>query len=630
MTRQGRAAGTYSAFERRVLDAITDFWRDHDRAHLALVATDLDGLPRSVNGLVDTGIRKWISVRGWAHNRSGVAMRRLRRRNPEYQTICERIPRSDAPRKRFSPVRNLGFHIVAHGALTAAPFVFELYDAFGRRIDFRASNPDAEFALSSLGWRGPRRSMGAPDAFVDEVTVSTPFAEYDNTAWFSTLIHRNPEAMLSFVKSDEGRFVARDAAEVLQLFPENARWADKFALNAFADHARFASDLDLVKVWRPTGAEPEAKMMVPRLVADGSRVHGSVGTKPMPSPSEQWFRFENAVVQKGATVVVDGRLMVFEEAADPRYDFVAGQYDTVFGSSISPDQALVHLYPVETLSVREGVLLSGRNDGNWYHWVIEYLPRLMMLQKGLPEDIPLIVTDRTPKSGIELLRSLTSRPLLTLNSDRAHLVEVLHVVAPPVQVLDSTEVPWADGIRMNPEPLLSLRERVLTAVKSTVPTRRIFLRRRSSHRGLVNEPDLAKIALELGFEAVDPGSMTWQEQLELFSSASILVGASGAVMANYLFMARGSRILALTSVALHDFVLPAALAEVAGAEFSYLLGPNVSPLESVTYRRDWIHSSFSIDPSAFQRALLEELAAERSLQSDPVLPPVRRTLGIGS
>ena len=79
-------------------------------------------------------------------------------------------------------------------------------------------------------------------------------------------------------------------------------------------------------------------------------------------------------------------------------------------------------------------------------------------------------------------------------------------------------------------------------------------------------------------------------------------------MANYLLMEPGSRVLALTSDCLADFVLPAALAGISEVAFSYLTGPNESALEDHQSRNNWLHSSFSIRPKQFERALLREIA----------------------
>jgi capsular polysaccharide biosynthesis protein len=605
----------YSAFERRVLDAVHGFWRDHDHSRLEEIVNELDELMQEeTNGQI-AGSEQWISIRGWAANRGGLGLRRLRAINPEYRISIERKRRSDVPRRRYSLTRHAGFQIVARGPRNARPFTFELADFLGHGLHFRASNSGASYKLGFFGVDETvaqgEVGQDSPLAYVDDVITSTVFTEDDRATWFSALVHRNPEELFDLIDTDEGARVARAAAEVLGQFPENARWADRFALSAFDETTTFTSDLTAVRVWHPPVTKTPSKMLVPDLVGEGHLVRAVRGTHPMPCPSEEWLRLDSAEVLNGAVIVTDGRMVVYEDAADPRHGFVAGQWDVVFGSRMSPGGAFLHRAPLAGIEVPEGILLAGRNDANWYHWVIEYLPRVLQVDERISPNAPLLVTGRTPETGIELLRSLTTRPIIELDSASTVRVGILHVVAPPVQVLDTTEVPWSAGISMNPGVLRRFRDRVLFGRNDVVPTRRVFLRRNSGHRGLRNESDLASIARRHQLEQIDPGTLTWQQQLELFESTSLLVGASGAVMANYLFMSPGSRILALTSSALRDFVLPAALAEVAGAEFSYLTGPTSTGLQSVRHRREWMHSDFTIDPVLFEQTLIEEIAAVR-------------------
>lgn len=341
------------------------------------------------------------------------------------------------------------------------------------------------------------------------------------------------------------------------------------------------------------------------------RVTYRAGLETLPVPFQRWLHVKDATVQDGGTVVAGDHLIVYDPSADPRLDFVAGQWDSVFGSRVRPDRVLVRLRDKSPQRIPTGVLLAGRNDANWYHWLIEYLPRVFQFDESIPADAPLIVTSRTPRNGIEALNAVvTDREILVVDAALAHEVGELHVLAPPVQVLDTTRVPWAHGLSMNPVPLREFRQRLgLVSRNLGGNGRRIFLRRTSQRRGLSNESELAEIARGLGLDLVDPAALSWREQVELFSSSSLVVGAGGAVMANYLFMTPGSRILALTSDSLEDFLLPAAIGDISGAIFSYVTGSNDSPLEDHLMRNSWLQSTYSIPPARFQRALQAEIAS---------------------
>ena len=72
------------------------------------------------------------------------------------------------------------------------------------------------------------------------------------------------------------------------------------------------------------------------------------------------------------------------------------------------------------------------------------------------------------------------------------------------------------------------------------PGRRLFvLRGRAASRRLLNEDAVASmLAARFGFEAIDPGALSIDEQLHAFRDASVIVGPHGAALANVVFAAR--------------------------------------------------------------------------------------------
>jgi capsular polysaccharide biosynthesis protein len=397
-------------------------------------------------------------------------------------------------------------------------------------------------------------------------------------------------------------------ADLRDVFPSESRWSDRFTAAGRGLDGTFRSDFHVARVERPfaaiTAVEGE-RIARPEFVGGKGVHHAQASGIRFDRPATDWLHLDDATVQDGGTVLADGALIVYEESADPRLDFVAGQWETVYGSSQHPEAALVRLKEPAADLIDEGILIAGRSDSNWYHWLIEYLPRVTMIEPTVDQAVPLLITARTPASGLAALRAITDRPLVTIDPSALQRVRRLHVAAPPVQILDTTRVPWADGVRLNPEPLRALRSAWGLTDAPVVDGRRVFLSRKSAHRGLLNEAELVETATAAGLEVVEPGTMTFEDQLELFSNASLVVGASGAVMANYLMMSRGSRVIALTSEALTDFILPAVIAAVAGVDFTYVSGPTSRSLADSGTRNNWIHSDFSVPRDVLAAALGE-------------------------
>ena len=117
------------------------------------------------------------------------------------------------------------------------------------------------------------------------------------------------------------------------------------------------------------------------------------------------------------------------------------------------------------------------------------------------------------------------------------------------------------------------------------------------------------LATRSGLEVVDPTGLDFAAQRALYESAELLVGASGAVMANYLMMRPGSRIIAFTSHHLRDFIEPPAIAAAAGCRFEYVTGPAAVSGDDVADANQWIHADFRVDAASFRAALADAVQA---------------------
>jgi capsular polysaccharide biosynthesis protein len=335
----------------------------------------------------------------------------------------------------------------------------------------------------------------------------------------------------------------------------------------------------------------------------GGTVEFANAAELMIAPDRRWLTVDDAYVQDGGTVTSQGTLVSYEVAADPRLRFVSGVWASNFGSAEHPDGMLLLRRRAAENRMEEGILIGGRNDDNWYHWLAEYLPRVLTIPSDIPADVPVLISSRTPSTGVEALRELTDRPIVTLDSERSQSVGCLHVAPPVVQLLDTGSWDWDTDLALDPEPLDLLRTHWGVTKPREGPGRRIFLHRRSARRAVVNEDELAAIAQRAGLELVDPGALTFAEQRVLYGETELLVSANGAVMANYLMMRPQSDIVALTSEQVSDARLAASLAAVAGCRFRFLVGRSEADFSAITNLNDWIHAAYRIDEEEFARVV---------------------------
>ena len=609
--RRNRQQRAFSRAIKKVILPVHSYWLNHNEKDLVLALQAIRDITQSSEVVDDLARTTTIRIEGWVPPQRWFHLdaRSLRLHNPGYRLTVRRFTRSDVPLPWWLAWWCTGYVVQATGIGALPPFVFGVTGHDGALFEMTpssvecvnsAKNLTMPPAISRVASRG-RDVVG----YIDSILYAAFSPEAGGLGWLAQLAGFYPREIFELVDSAEGHFLAAPLAELMGSQSQNLRWRDRFALSAGVTDQVLHSDLTALKVWRPASSTSYSGIKVPKFERTGAVARAVVGRQSLPSPSDEWLHLDNAVVQDGGIVLVGDELIVYEAAADPTLDFVSGLHPFIFGSRMNPNEVLVARRPSAERAIAEGILLSGRNDVNWYHWLIEYLPRVMQAHEVIDKNVPVIVASRTPRSGIDALRSLTDRPIIVIDADTSVSVALLHVVAPPVQVLDTTHVEWSSGIAINPRPLHAMRQAF--RAENRLATRNIFLQRNSQHRGIANARAIETVARAHGLEVVDPSHLSWEEQKLLFSEARLVVGASGAVMANYLLMPDGSRVLAMTSESLDGFVLPAVIAQVAGVTFSYLFGKPTNRIGQFGHRRDWFHGDFEIGVKEFQRALRNEL-----------------------
>jgi capsular polysaccharide biosynthesis protein len=230
---------------------------------------------------------------------------------------------------------------------------------------------------------------------------------------------------------------------------------------------------------------------------------------------------------------------------------------------------------------RLGVLAS-RGDGNYYHFLMDVLTRV-----GVLEQCPQIEPPSRwyVPAGTRFQRELLDRFGIPVEQ-RVDAAEHPHVraeclVVPSPPAMTEKNPPWAVEF---------LRKRLLGDVDVSGPRRRIYVTRGPSanNRTVVNEAAVLDLLTTEGFEALDPGQLSVAEQIEAFATASIVVAPHGAALANLIFASPGSSVVELfpAGTLLPDFWRLAS--GVPGLRYRYLsaLGGPAHPTRASTIVRD--------------------------------------------
>jgi capsular polysaccharide biosynthesis protein len=324
------------------------------------------------------------------------------------------------------------------------------------------------------------------------------------------------------------------------------------------------------------------------------------GNYPIKIASRGTVSMNDVTFQSGGTIYSKESLYVLDRAADPRNEFVSGQWDHVFSAPIYGDHALVKPFESDSFEFDNGILLASRNDANWYHWLIETLPRAIELDQRHALEIPFILSSRVPTSGIEALRKITQRTIVQVDSSKSNKAQILHAAYPSATIRDSVLSNWKESITLDADAILSMKEKLIANIGVSKFPKKVFLVRESSHRGLVNQSEIIESAIEFGLHPINSSDLNFVDQVNLFYHAELLAGASGAIMANFIFLQPEARVLSLTSEMNSTGPLPALMCQLSGAQYFTLEGHDTNRATNLT---DNLHNNFKINSKKFENSL---------------------------
>jgi capsular polysaccharide biosynthesis protein len=256
------------------------------------------------------------------------------------------------------------------------------------------------------------------------------------------------------------------------------------------------------------------------------------------------------LTRTGAVIGPDDRLI-----ADVSSTFMAGN------PAAHPIFLTAKLPRVTKIEETVAVLTTYRSN-IYYHWLLDTLPRLQLLEESGFSYERIVVPGQTrfQKESLELL-GLDSHRLIT--DANLHL-EAAALAIPSLPAVSGNQPRWACDF---------LRKSFLKHLPRDVPARRrIYVsRQKGGTRHLVNEPDLLPMLEKRGFERVFLEERPFLEQVRLFNEAEIVVSTHGSGLANLVFCRPGTAVVELFSPNYMN-VMYWALSDRVGLTYYFLKG----------------------------------------------------------
>jgi hypothetical protein len=200
---------------------------------------------------------------------------------------------------------------------------------------------------------------------------------------------------------------------------------------------------------------------------------------------------------------------------------------------------------VELPASEEGIALVYNQYSaiNYYHWIIETLPRLLILREKYPNYL-LLVPQGAPEYMKTSAAAFGFERIFELNKEA--VLQVPNLIIPY-----ATPSHWRLPFGYEERGVLNeVRKEIIAYfnLPDVAPTRRIYISRsRASARRLVNEEAVQDVVKRYGFEVIFFEGMTFRQQVALMQETKVLLGVHGANLANLLFMQAGSKVIEVMS-----------------------------------------------------------------------------------
>lgn len=312
---------------------------------------------------------------------------------------------------------------------------------------------------------------------------------------------------------------------------------------------------------------------------------------------------QNVKVVGGSNVVFVDGVAICHDLYDFKADTTSEEFHNRFRIDANRNIIKIDIKSEGIKSLRTAAVFLDACAHNYAHWITEVLPRIAAFCKDDRfKDVPLIIDQGLHINLIESLGPIVGydRKILTLTNNQFLQIDSLLLVSVagyvPFGVRSREFVEPSHGL-FSPLAIKEMREKILREIEGKPKKHwpeKVYLSRTTQTRNLLNELDLELGLLDRGFMQVNPGELTFLEQVQLFSGAREIVSTTGAALANAIFASPGSKITVIMSKH-HDMIYRYWLNMLSPLELdvSYILGD----ISSKKYLG--IHADFTVADQCF-------------------------------
>lgn len=291
--------------------------------------------------------------------------------------------------------------------------------------------------------------------------------------------------------------------------------------------------------------------------------------KTLTIPSLNIFSIENPIININSSAIVKNGKLYFERINDnERFNEGNIKYH-------NKTYAVADIFFDEI--IEEGFFLGGNGCWNWYHYIIEILPKVLLIENINCRT--LLFSDdisKYPTMKEALLNLITENKynIKFLNKNQNFKVRKLFFI---------NEINKIEFNKINPninnantayfreKYLHLLREKLLLNYikEENNLNKKIFLWRENTHRIAQNQNEVLVYLEKNGFEKIDSSTLTLEQQIKIFNSAEIIIGTTGAAWSNLIFCKQNTKAIIFSPIFFNSFNAFSNLAKIFNINLTY-------------------------------------------------------------
>lgn len=218
----------------------------------------------------------------------------------------------------------------------------------------------------------------------------------------------------------------------------------------------------------------------------------------------------------------------------------------VWGVANHPLFSQLILAARRNLPGRTAIAVTPEAPGNYYHWLIDLLPRVALLQSNSSRFDRLLLNGSGAGYETASLGALQIPSAKLAYVDSRDRFEIEEAIIPSMDHFARVIAPWK----------IDLLRRLGRSAPNCVIRRLYISRRHAAVRRISNESELEPILRAADFSIVELEEKSWPEQIALFAGAQVILAPHGAALANIVFAEPGTLIAEIgTRPGYRDFYL---------------------------------------------------------------------------